>query len=282
MLDSTRGALIATYYDVCWGTRFAEGHNPSSHAIHYGIYTADSDPPETAKLNTNRYVERLASIERGSSRLRVLDAGCGVGGTAIDVAARHPQVEIVGLTLSAQQVELASGFARDAGVSERVRFARGDYADTGLAPASFDIIWAIESFCHAVDRRAFLREARRLLAPGGRLIVADFFRTSRALDDATRGPYAAICEGFTISDYYDEDLASLASSMGWVTGDTQELTSAVLPGVKRSAIKAAAALEDVTVTRTTLEKAHFLACKLVHQFCVANLLQYRIYRFEPR
>jgi SAM-dependent methyltransferase len=282
MSSRTNAELVAQYYDVCWNRRFVEGHNAKSRAIHYGLYEAPDDPPEEAKLNTNRCIERLAAIAPAIGPLRVLDAGCGVGGTAIDLARRHPNVSAVGLTLSAEQVELATRFAAEAGVADRVTFARRDYTDSRLPAGSFDVIWAVESLCHAPDRRAFFREAGRLLAPGGRVVVVDFFRTGAPLDDLARAAYEAICDGFMISDYYDEDLPALAASLGWVTGCTEQLSQAVLPGVDRSGAKARVALNDATATRTGLERAHLLTCTFLPGFLRSDLLAYRAHRFERR
>ena len=56
-------------------------------------------------------------------------------------------------------------------------FHAADYTATGLPAGAFDGAMAIESACHApgADKLGFVREAARLLAPGGRLVVADGF-----------------------------------------------------------------------------------------------------------
>lgn len=270
---------IIDYYDHCWGERLRVGHNSRSKAIHYGLHLSENDDSETAKLQTNQQIARLASI--GENPLRILDAGCGVGGTAIDIAAKYPNLEIVGVTLSGQQVRLASEHAAAAGVSGRVKFAKFDYSDTGLPAESFDVIWAVESLCHAADRRAFFHEARRLLRAGGRLIVADFFRTDRALDDESKIFYKALCDGFAISDYYDEFLTNVAADLGWQTAQTVVVTKNVLPDLERSAGKASARLKDKSAELTALWRAHLITCTLMYEFCVAGLLDYRHYRFEP-
>src|SRR2546430_12085292 len=102
----------------------------------------------------------------------------GVGGSAIWLA-RTFDVQMVGITPVSSQVERARGFAAQRGVSDRVRFAKEDYLHTSFPDASFDVIWAVESICHAADKAAFYREARRLLRPGGRLGIVEDLRTAR-------------------------------------------------------------------------------------------------------
>ncbi len=68
---------------------------------------------------------------------RVLDAGCGVGGSALWLA-REGGVEVVGVTLVASQVERARRFAAEVGMAERVTFALDDYASRSFPAGAFD------------------------------------------------------------------------------------------------------------------------------------------------
>src|SRR5262249_51577782 len=122
-------------------------------------------------LNTNRV---LADVARIGPDARVLDAGCGVGGSAVWLA-RHTGARVLGLTLSPRQARHARAFARHHDVARQVEIGVRDYLHTHLPDRSFDVVWALESSCYAADKRAFLREAFRLLAPGGRLVLGDGF-----------------------------------------------------------------------------------------------------------
>ena len=113
---------------------------------------------------------------------RVLDAGCGVGGTSLWLASQRG-VSVFGLNLQEAQLnEARARVARDPG-GAGVRFSAQDYTAMGVADSSIDVVWALESICHCLDKRAFLREAYRVLRPGGQLMVADFL-----LPDKVRGP----------------------------------------------------------------------------------------------
>jgi SAM-dependent methyltransferase len=52
-----------------------------------------------------------------------------------------------------------------------------DYCDTTFASESFDVVWGCESICYADNKEKFIKEADRLLKPGGRLVIADGFVT---------------------------------------------------------------------------------------------------------
>jgi SAM-dependent methyltransferase len=167
----TNRAAIVRYFDetVPYYRLFWHG---SASALHFGMRGPGVRGHRDELLHANRVLAEAAGIRPED---RVLDAGCGVGGTAIWLA-RERGARVVGLTLSPAQVRAGSDAARRGGVDERVELRVADYADSRLPDESVDVVWAHESACYAEDKRALLREAARVLRPGGRIVIADGFR----------------------------------------------------------------------------------------------------------
>jgi MPBQ/MSBQ methyltransferase len=103
---------------------------------------------------------------------RILDVGCGIGGSTRYLAARwRKTAQVVGVTISKAQAERAAALTRAQGLDNAV-FVEGDAGDLAFRDASFDVIWAMESEQHMPDKRHFIAEMFRVLKPGGVLVVA--------------------------------------------------------------------------------------------------------------
>jgi len=116
--------------------------------------------------------------------MRVLDLGCGVGGTLLYLAGRTP-IEGIGITLSPVGVRLAESLAHETGLSLQCRFLEANYLelpDVGERHA----VYAIESFLDAPDADRFFHSATAVIPRGGRLIVCDDFLTGGAAASADR------------------------------------------------------------------------------------------------
>ncbi len=148
-------------------------------ALHYGIWYKETRNFEEALSNTNKVLFTLGDIKDGDA---VLDAGCGVGGSSFYVA-EHCNARVTGITLSEKQLDLANEEVKRRKKEQEVDFQLMDFCETTFNNASFDVIWACESMCHASNKEAFLAECYRLLKPGGRLIIADFFATAKYHQD---------------------------------------------------------------------------------------------------
>lgn len=169
--------LATPFYRLLWGVH-----------IHHGLWEAD-ESPETAQ---QQLIDRLATAADLREGDRVLDVGCGMGGTSIDLA-RRMRCRVTGLTLSPVQQAWASATGRWQGVGRRTRFLRRD-AETVTFPAgSFDVVWSVECTEHLFDKPALFRRAAGWLTPGGRVAICAWL--------AGEGPDAvakatAVCEGF--------------------------------------------------------------------------------------
>ncbi|HVM37155.1 MAG TPA: cyclopropane-fatty-acyl-phospholipid synthase family protein [Sphingomicrobium sp.] len=111
-------------------------------------------------------------------RQRVLDIGCGWGGTALYLN-RVADVDVLGVTLSEEQLKVARRRAEEAGVADRVRFELVDYRSlTG----SFDRIVSIGMFEHvgAAHYDEFFATCRDLLAPDGVMLLHTIGRLGAA------------------------------------------------------------------------------------------------------
>jgi ubiquinone/menaquinone biosynthesis C-methylase UbiE len=112
---------------------------------------------------------------------RLLDVGCGTG-RAVRLAA--PVVEsAVGLDVSHGMVERARHLSAGIG---NVRFVEGEAGSLPLDDASCTAVLCTSSFHHYPDPSAAIREAARVLRPGGRLVIADPCADRRAVRVADR------------------------------------------------------------------------------------------------
>ncbi|MCI5143929.1 MAG: methyltransferase domain-containing protein [Candidatus Electrothrix sp. AR3] len=168
---------IQTYYESCHKDYKRVWHLDRCMAMHMGFWNEETTRLRDALINENKVLAEQAAI---TSTDRVLDAGCGVGGSSIFLAQQYG-CHVTGITLSRVQVKQAQQYAAAHNVQERTTFFVADYIQVPYPEASFDVIWAIESVCHAENKKDFLQEAYRLLKKGGRLIIADGFQAKHSL-----------------------------------------------------------------------------------------------------
>lgn len=168
---------VRDYYDKVQSSYNKFWSNKHTLAMHYGFWDEGTRNRDAALLNQNRWMADALELKDGDV---VLDAGCGVGGTAIWIAERY-RVHVQGISLMENQIELAQKSNADRNVADRVTFSVQSYLETDFADGAFDKAYAMESMCHAESKAEFLAEMRRLLKPGGRLVVQDVFRAARDL-----------------------------------------------------------------------------------------------------
>lgn len=120
--------------------------------------------------------ELVAWRGEDATRFRVLDIGCGTGNLAGLFAGSSLPARIIGLDYAPAMVRVARENAEKTGVDDDCTFLPGDSEHLPFADASFDLITCSHSFHHYPHKQETVREMRRVLRPGGRLIIVDGFR----------------------------------------------------------------------------------------------------------
>jgi SAM-dependent methyltransferase len=178
--DRPAEAATGAYYDRLsrWTTWLA--------ALGYGggrrtltAHRALADPRSGGRPTFTRLHDVLAAALPSPLRGRVLDAGCGLGGTMLDLAARG-SATFVGLTLSERQAAVARRAAAKGGLESRIEVRTDSYDTPPAGP--FDLVVAIESLAHSAQPAKTVAALAAQLAPGGRLAIVDDMPTDEAQD----------------------------------------------------------------------------------------------------
>lgn len=150
----------------------------SSDAVHWLL--GDALHPGGEELTAR--LTRTLCVDPGDV---VLDVGSGVGTSAL-VIARAAGCAVIGVDLSATNVERAAARAAEAGLDGRVRFLEADAEALPLSDASVDGVVSECSLCLVPDKRAAVREIGRVVRPGGRVAISDVTANPAALPPELR------------------------------------------------------------------------------------------------
>ncbi|MFZ0122455.1 MAG: geranyl diphosphate 2-C-methyltransferase [Pseudonocardiaceae bacterium] len=235
---------------------------------HYGIGDYDRsvlEGPEDTR--DDRIITEMHRLETAQAKTlldhfgdispadRLLDAGCGRGGTSF-MAHQRFGCQTDGVSISEQQVEFANDQARQRGVADKVRFHFRNMLDTGFETGSCRGIWNNESTMY-VDLFQLFGEFSRLLEYGGRYVCI-----TGCYNDVTGGRSKAvsridehyICNIHPRSDYFK---ALAANNL--VPIDVIDLTSHTIPYWElRAKSSVATGIEDPFLTAYREGSFHYL------------------------
>ena len=169
--------------------------------IHHGFYDANEQRQVSVLSAQEKLIEKLANLLNLKKQDRVLDVGCGMGGSAIYLAKQY-QVQVIGITLSQKQVDIARASLQEKenpGPMMLVTFLKEDaHTLANFTDNSMDVIWSLESCEQFYDKTLFIQQAHRVLKPGGQLMIATWCSDQDAYHGALAKNYLTLCKQFDL------------------------------------------------------------------------------------
>lgn len=196
-----------------------------------GTFTADGFRAQSREMS--------AQI-RALHAAKVLELGCGMGFNILALAPDHPDVEFTGLDLSHNHVRDATS---DAAGQGNVTFRQGSFEAVLQDLYGVELIFAIETLCHASDIDAVAGHVAAALKPGGRFVLYDAFRKPD-FDDAPAEVITAarlleittaVTDGFWRLDAW----CAALERAGLVIARADDITRDAGPGIRRLHSRAA-------------------------------------------
>ncbi|TKK87224.1 methyltransferase domain-containing protein [Herbidospora galbida] len=193
-------------------------------SMHYGYWLGPGDDSDFERAS-DRFTDIMIDKLRVRPGQRVLDCGCGPGKPGVRLA-RVTGAEVIGISISAQDVVLANERAEREGMAAQARFQRANMLELPFPDNHFDHVLAFESIVHVPDRAAVLTEIARVLRPGGRVALTDFInKGTPSQDEEDRRALADALASWCSAPLVElDDYPGFAEAAGLVIDEITDVT----------------------------------------------------------
>lgn len=222
---------IIAYYDATLSTYEKMWYSPKSLALHFGYYDKNTKTHAASLVKINEVLSKIANIQATD---KVLDAGCGVGGSAIWLAKNY-HCKVIGININSAQLQKAIIYASDNEVSDLVSFEKQDYTATSFKDKDFSVVWAQESFSHTQQKQKLINETYRILDDNGRLIMAEYLLVkTENLNKKNQKIYNKWIDGHAMSGLLSKsEYQKILQEAGFKNIEFLDITKNVAPSLRK-------------------------------------------------
>lgn len=199
--------------------------------MHFGYYL----PFKNSLLNRDSMlnqmnVQILKRITSTKAKNRLIDLGCGMGGTMRYALEHDKNIIAYGVTLSDFQVKEGNELLKD----KNGIILKENYNDTSFQDNTFNSAVAIESWCHSGHSKTSVKEAYRILKPNGKLVIADAFlkKESNTFCRSSYYAYNKLCNHWSLEKLETKsNMINHLKSVGFKNIKIEDASLRVAPSV---------------------------------------------------
>lgn len=210
-----------------WGEHMHHGY--------YGLDGRERKDHRQAQIDMVKEVLKWGNLDIRNpitdNRPRILDVGCGVGGSS-RLLAKLFDAKVLGLTLSPVQAANAEKYTQQAGLQDQVAFRTQDMMTLTEADGPFDLIWSMESAEHIPDKKGLLDMFHKLLAPSGKFLIATWCHrdTPPPLNESEDKLLQQVCNLYHLPPWISiNEYEKIAMQTGFTNVKTDDWSKAVFP-----------------------------------------------------
>jgi tocopherol O-methyltransferase len=163
--------------------------------IHDGYYITGKETKKEAQENLTSFLVEKAGIKNGA---KILDVGCGVGGSSIWMAEKLGAATM-GITISPVQVEIARKLVKGKNVNSKFLLMN---AEEMQFDETFDVVWLVAAATHFLDQEKFIKLATKSLDTGGKFVIFDWMLDEHVTDPSADRYVKPVAEKMLLSSLY--------------------------------------------------------------------------------